>query len=155
KLTAQYKVMAYPTIVLLKSDGAELRRIIGFIEPGPLMSVLNDPALAKDAAARSSASATQAKADPTARMRAGELLAQQGKHREALDEFLWCFDHGKAADAAFHSARLSLLLNDMAQLGRAYPPATKALEQRRDSARQVLLSGQGGFDAASDFASLS
>ena len=154
KLTSQYKIMAYPTIVVLQPDGAELRRIVGYLDAEQFLIVAKDLSLSTGAAKPASTSAAPRQNDPTSRMRAAESLAQQGKQKEALDEFLWCFDHGKEADATYHSARLTILLNDISQLGRSYPPAIKALADRRDATRELLLKFKGSFDAASDFASL-
>jgi hypothetical protein len=76
-----------------------------------------------------------------ARMQHGQKLAQAGKNPEALEEFLWCFDHGDEARPSFDSVRLSVLLEQIKALGAHYPDARKALESRRDALESELVSG--------------
>src|SRR5262249_7411917 len=95
------------------------------------------------------------KIDPMAKMQAADAQTQKGQYKEALDEYLWCFDHGQENSPDFHGVRLSFLLGRISALGKAYAPALDALKTRRDAAREMLVSGKGGFETASDFASLS
>jgi hypothetical protein len=84
----------------------------------------------------------------------GNDLARAGKHKEALDEYLWCFDHGLKHNPAYYGVRLSFLLMYIKDLGETYPPAIQALRQRRDAAEKAILSGRGTPQQAHDFVAL-
>lgn len=92
--------------------------------------------------------------DPSDRMEEAVDLAHQGQYAEALELFLWCFDHGVEHRPAFSGVRRSFLLGYMAELGRTFPPAMEALEQRREAAEQIVLSDEGTFQSAHDLVAL-
>ena len=74
--------------------------------------------------------------------------------RDALSEYLWCFDQGLEHDRAFSGVRVSFLLSRIDQLGQKHPPSADELRKRRDTAREALAGGRGDFNAAMDFTSL-
>jgi hypothetical protein len=92
--------------------------------------------------------------DPIAREDLANQLAREGKSKEALEQYLWCFDHGLENDRAYDGVRASFLISDIRRLGQTYPPAIDALRQRMDLAKQSLLSGNGQPRQADDFALL-
>jgi hypothetical protein len=67
-----------------------------------------------------------------ARMQRGLKLAGSGNDKEALTEYLWCFDHGHEANPRFDATRLTILLTNIKKLAERYPNARTALEARRD-----------------------
>jgi len=77
--------------------------------------------------------------DPMAKQDVARALVWEKAYPEALELFLWCFDHGLEHDSAFTGVRSSFLLDDIARLGKAYPTALEALRERRDRARAFLL----------------
>ena len=81
-------------------------------------------------------------------------LAQSGSYPEALEKYLWCFDHALEHRPGYHGVRLSFLLHYIADLGEKYPPAIEALEQRRDAAEVRLRTGEGNTLTAADFSAL-
>jgi hypothetical protein len=87
-------------------------------------------------------------------MEHGQSLAQKGKDAEALEEYLWCFDHGNEARPSFDAVRLSILLDHIKDLGVRYPAAEKALESRRDEGQAKLLSGTTDQQAVIELVSL-
>ncbi|MFO1497681.1 MAG: sigma-70 family RNA polymerase sigma factor [Verrucomicrobiota bacterium] len=91
--------------------------------------------------------------NPMARMDRGRQLHQQGRHAEALKELLWCFDKG-GKDPAFVGVRLSFLLNEIAELGKEYPPALEALTARRDTVEKAVIDGSGSAAATLECAAL-
>lgn len=77
--------------------------------------------------------------DPTLRMRYADALAEKGRKAEALEQYLWCFDHGNDHERGFAPVRLSFLLHDITELGASYPPAMEALRERMDRLEERLL----------------
>lgn len=159
ELAKRYKIEAYPTLLLLKADGTEMDRIVGFREPAKFATefaasvsgktTLNRAIEAVSAAPAGSRDAVQARYD------LARTLAQQGREAEALVEYLWCYDEGMPGVASFASVRNSFLISAMAQLGRKHPPALAALRERRDAAEARMAVDPSNRGAALDFASLS
>lgn len=145
KLTEKYRVKAYPTILLLKPDGTEIDRLVGYREAEAFLQEAKDALAGKDSVSRAKEQLKgDKKNDPQARMNHARTLAQRGKSKEALREYLWCFDHGNQHSIGFHGVRLSFLLSDIVSLGEDYPPAIEALEKRREAAEEKLLAGLDG-----------
>ncbi|MEO5802510.1 MAG: protein kinase [Verrucomicrobiota bacterium] len=90
--------------------------------------------------------------DPKARRNLAQALVLSGKNEQALEEFMWCWDHGKETKD-FHSTRVVYVLADISSLGMKYPPAFDALRKRRDDIENKLLDGKGG-DEISDLSYL-
>lgn len=138
KTAAKYKINVYPTILLAKPSGDEIDRLTGFMAPKALVADIEDALAGKDSVARAREQADKQKGDPSARMRVGDALVQKGDHAGALEEYLWCFDHGNENSVGFYGVRLSFLLGKISRLGKQYPPALEALKERRDAAARTL-----------------
>lgn len=147
KTAGKYKINAYPTILLAKPNGDEIDRLTGFRSPDDLVDDLKDALAGKDSVARAREKADKQKGDPSARMQVGDALVQKGSYAEALEEYLWCFDHGNENSAGFYGVRLSFLLGKIVRLGKEYPPALDALRQRRDDAAEAVRQAGGGKKA--------
>ncbi|MFT3869990.1 MAG: sigma-70 family RNA polymerase sigma factor [Nibricoccus sp.] len=89
-----------------------------------------------------------------ARFNNAKQLARAGRYDEALADYLWCFDTGMPQMDKYRGVRSSFLLSSIAELGRNYPPALAALQERRDKAEQRLLANAKDRDALKDFATL-
>ena len=154
KLASRYRVNAYPSMVFVAPDGKEKGRIIGYRDAQRFLKEANDAlkgislleGLRKQLAADAN--------NPRLRSQLGNELARLGRYKEALVEYLWCFDHGVEYQRGYAGVRTSFLLGDITRLGRAYPPALAELRKRRDRARDALLSNQNVSDSASDFAAI-
>ena len=149
ELAQRHRISAYPTMLFLKADGSELDRIVGYREPAEFLSQAKDALAGKNAVARAKESLAGREKDPMARGAYADELARAARYEEALVEYLWCFDHGAEESPAYSGVRVSFLVSDIAQLGRIHPPATKALEDRRDAAESRLLGGSGSDDDVS------
>lgn len=88
------------------------------------------------------------------RLHAAELMALQGRHAEALREFIWFHEHALEESPALCGVRLSFALGYWTELGKVYPPARQALEAQRDKHLAALLDGSGGKAAFHDIASI-
>ena len=70
-----------------------------------------------------------------------------------MAEYLWCFDNGRKSPG-YEGVRLSFLLGRIHDLGMKFPPALKALEDRRDAAESKLAAGADPFDDVEDILSI-
>jgi hypothetical protein len=91
---------------------------------------------------------------PDYRMHQAQKLARAGKHQEALEEYLWCFDHGLEDDPGWYCIRISFLLADIKTLGDSYPPAFATLEERRAAVEKKLLAEGTNLKLAHGFCSV-
>jgi thiol-disulfide isomerase/thioredoxin len=154
----RYKITAYPTLLLLKPDGIEVDRIIGYREPAKFTEefsagVAGRPALVRAAEAVASVPA-EGRAAVQARYNFAKTLAQNGKYAEALEQYLWCYDEGMVREAGFAGVRVSFLTGDLGRLAAQYPPTREALIVRRDNARARLLASAADRQAATEFSAL-
>jgi thiol-disulfide isomerase/thioredoxin len=141
-LANRFKIEAYPTILLVRPDGTELDRLVGYRDPKMFTSDFGAALNGRDSVTRAKEKLTTGGTnDPMLRMQYAQSLAQKGKDAEALAEYLWCFDYGAEVSPSFIGVRLSFLLNEIEVLGKHYPPAEKALENRRDGRQAKILSG--------------
>ncbi len=141
-LASRFQIEAYPTVLLVKPDGTELDRLVGYREPKTFMADFQAALSGKDSIARAKEKLTTGGTNnPMLRMQYARSLAEKGKNAEALDEYLWCFDHGNEASPAFVGVRLSFLLNDIKALAVHYPAAGQALVSRRDQSQAKIASG--------------
>lgn len=154
-LSKRYKIEAYPSVLLIKPDGTEIDRLVGYREPTAFMADFNAALTGKDSISRARDLLMDAGTnDPSARMQFGVALAQKGRDADALAEYLWCFDHGVEASPAFSGVRLSFLLMYIKNLSAHYPPAGKALEDLRDERQAKMAAGATDLQTVQDLVSL-
>jgi thiol-disulfide isomerase/thioredoxin len=141
-LATRYGIGSYPSVLLIKPDGTELGRLVGYRDPKTFLADF-EPALAgKPPFAPGKRSSSDAGTnDPTVKWVQAATLAKNGQYPEALAGYLWCFDHGDEVDASFYWVRLEGVLGGIKDLGSRYPAAVKALESRRDERQAKLLAG--------------
>jgi thiol-disulfide isomerase/thioredoxin len=154
ELAARYQVNAYPTLLFLKPDGKEMDRLAGFLEPQDFLKEAADVVAGVDRAQPVREELQRVGNDPGKRSELADKLARLRKHSEALEQYLWCFDHGNEYSQSYGAVRLSFLLSHIARLGQDYPPALTALRERRDKAMEVVLSGGGTFKDAQEVGAL-
>jgi thiol-disulfide isomerase/thioredoxin len=146
----RYTIDSYPTILFVKSDGSEIDRLLGFKQPADFLEEAKSLIAGKNAVERVKERMSGKENDPMQREHLGDALAGRGRYAEALTEYLWCFDHGVEHEWSYSAVRVSFLLSDIARLGQKYPPAVKALEDRRDAAEAALFSEKGSSENAND-----
>jgi hypothetical protein len=82
-------------------------------------------------------------------------LVRQGKHKEALERFIWFHDHALEYEpAAMYGVRLSFALMYWKNLGDVYPPARTALVETRDRKTQLLIKKTGNAGLFHDVVAL-
>jgi len=148
-LAKRYAIGAYPTILLLKADGTEIDRIVGYKDADTFLADADAALAGKDSVTRAKEKLAGHENDPMMRQQYAKALAQKGRKEEALAEYLWCFDHGEESPG-YGGVRLSFLLGDIAGMAKAYPPAARALEERRDAAEARLLAGSDAYRDVSE-----
>jgi thioredoxin-related protein len=137
-LAARYHIDAYPSVLLIQPNGIELGRLVGYRDPKTFLADFNAALKGIFPPVHATAVGTN---DPMVRMERGHMFAQRGKDAEALQEYLWCFDHGDEVRSSFDLVRTSTLLGYIKDLGVRYPAARKAIENERDERQTKLLSG--------------
>lgn len=154
-LAARFGVKSFPNYVYLTPKGELLDRITGkkdseeFLElSASVIAGDNTVIRAQRALARGDEN------DPMLRMQLAKAFWEMGRHDEALREYLWCFDEGAEHDPAYRGVRMSFLLGFIARLAGSFPPAREALVERRDAAKQRIVDGETGDEAARVFAGI-
>lgn len=137
----EFALVAYPTIVMLGKDGAEVGRIVGYVDAAALREQL----------------VKLVHVHPTAhkeRTKLADDLAKNGDLDGALEHYLWLWDHGEEHNPAFSGVRASFFVKRMAAFAKKHPPAKKALEERRDALAQRLLAGEIEYQLVADLVAL-
>jgi tetratricopeptide (TPR) repeat protein len=88
------------------------------------------------------------------RLHAAYLMAGEGRHQDALDEYVWFHQHALAEDPSLIGVRLSYGLFYWMALAQVYPPASAALAAQRDRHAAALLDGSGNRQAFDDLAAI-
>ncbi len=88
------------------------------------------------------------------RLMAAYLAAREGRHEEALDEYIWFHENALKMDPAFRGVRLSFALTYWLELGSQYPKAMDALTTIRDHKTQLLSEGVQDRDLFQDVVAL-
>lgn len=70
-----------------------------------------------------------------------EAMVGAGKHKEALERFIWFHDHSLEHDPSMYGVRLSFALSSWNELGKVYEPAKTALVETRDRKQKAILDG--------------
>ena len=159
----QFNVVSYPTVILVRSDGSELGRIVGYRDPGAFLQEASEILAGVDAATRARSRGTRALAEakarsvrdswnPLERQNYAEALADSGQFVDALKEYLWCFDNGVEHYPPYYGIRYGTLALEITEFGKDYPPAIQALMERRDVAEAMLVSNYFFPDCISDIA---
>ena len=98
-----YRVNAYPTVLLLRPDGTEIDRLVGYRDAKTFLADAREALAGNDSLSRARKKLEGANAnDPMLRMSYGDALAQKGRTEDAVSEYLWCFDHGLEHGPGFH-----------------------------------------------------
>ncbi len=81
--------------------------------------------------------------DPGDILRRGRAHASEGRHEEALSDYLWFHKHALEHERAYYGVRLSFALAYWKELSDVYPPAAAAMMTVRDETAAALLHAEG------------
>ena len=88
------------------------------------------------------------------RLNSARLAAFEGRHEEALSEYLWFHGHALEQEPSQYGVRLSFALAYWVELGEAYPKAKRILREIRDKKTTSLLRGEGNREIFHDVESI-
>lgn len=92
--------------------------------------------------------------DAQQRLQAAHKAALEGRHAEALADFLWYHHHALEGDPSQYGVRRSFALAYWKELADVYPEALQAMEGERDKCAQALLHGEADIEAFRDVESI-
>jgi thioredoxin-related protein len=151
-LAKRFQITSFPTIVLLKPDGTEIDRLVGYKGPADFLAEAKDALAGKDGITRVKEKLVgKNKDNPTLRMALGDALARRGRHEEALKEYVWCLEQGSRHDPTFATPPLFMQISFLAA---AYEPARKLLKDRKDAWREAIVKGKASEDDIENFGML-
>lgn len=81
--------------------------------------------------------------DPGDILRRGRAHASEGRHEEALSDYLWFHQHALEHERAYYGVRLSFALAYWKDLSEVYPPAAEAMSKVREAAAVAVLGPEG------------
>jgi hypothetical protein len=81
--------------------------------------------------------------DPGEILNRGRSSAREGRHEEALRDFIWFHEHALEHDRSYYGVRLSFALGNWMDLAADYPPALEALRSVKRRGEAELLRGKG------------
>lgn len=84
------------------------------------------------------------------RLNSARQATVEGRHEEALSEFVWFHDHALVEEPALYGVRLSFALMYWIELAEAYPKAKQVLEEIRDLKTEALIHGDGNREIFHD-----
>jgi len=154
ELADTYQVNAYPTLLFVSADGSALDRIVGYVDADDFLSQAADALAGKTAVDRAEEELSGHEQDPTLRSDLADELARAGRYEEALEHYLWCFDHGLEHRPSYSGVRTSFLLSDIQRLGQSYPRAFAELRLRRDRLKDAVFAGEATRRELVDFTAL-
>jgi hypothetical protein len=76
------------------------------------------------------------------RLHAARLAAAEGRHEEALREYVWFHEHALQEEPSLYGVRLSFALSYWHELAQVYPPADQALRAIGDRKTKLVESGR-------------
>lgn len=92
--------------------------------------------------------------DPGDILNRGRSAALEGRHEQALRDFIWFHKHALKHDRAYYGVRLSFALGYWRELGEVYSPALKALQSFKRHGETALIRGKGDRARFHDVASI-
>lgn len=134
-----HAVNDFPAVLVFAGDGLELGRQAGYFTPSRFLIKMN-AVIESDAIRGEGGLRNWAGEDVVlgAIDRAASLTAE-GKHEEALKEYVWCFEHRAAHSPLFVAMNLHRLVAGLADLAQKHGPAKQELLDRLAAAEQETL----------------
>ncbi|HYF14672.1 MAG TPA: thioredoxin family protein [Phycisphaerales bacterium] len=119
KLARQLNIEAMPTMVAFKEGGDEFDRVVGYKAPDQMLAWLEGVAKGEKSieAVKKRAKAPAGEAvNVRARMDLARSLAQDRKHADAADEYVWLWNNMLEHQPSMAGVRVSFMAGDMERL---------------------------------------
>lgn len=154
ELSRRFRVHVLPTVVFTNTQGIELDRVTGFVDGRTMRSEAEAILAGSDSVARVKKRLVGHENDPQLRIDLAGAYSDRGLLKEALVEYLWCWDHGVESDPRFEETRSNFLLREIQRLGRLYTPASDALQSRAQHLFDRMTGCNASEREVSDFVSI-
>ncbi len=145
------KLDIVPTTVFLNDQGREVDRITGYVDGRTFLAETRAIFGGVDPLERAQKHLAEAPDAPRLRMDVAMALGDRGEFDAALDQLLWCWDHGREADSTFEEARRTFLLRELMRLARIHPKTADALSARARMLFEKITTCAAAAEDVTDF----
>jgi len=150
----KFDVAAYPTIVFVDGDKKVVGRFIGYKAPDEFIAAAENAIAGITEASLARKELAKDENNPMLRNKLARELVREKKYEEALEHYVWCWEHGLDNNQVFTGVRVSFMLGDIQRLAKKYPPALEKMKAWRDKARKNFDSVEAIFSNCTDYFSL-
>lgn len=88
--------------------------------------------------------------EPMKALERARLEVRNGDYASAIHDYLWCLDHGAAADSSFRAVRDAYVSLELASLASRYPDVLRILSMRQTALEKRLLQPNESDDPSDD-----
>jgi thioredoxin 1 len=157
QLAGELDIEAMPTMIAFR-DGKEFDRIVGYKDPAAFLVWLEGIARGEKSIERvkkrAAAPAEGGKVNVRARYDLARALARDRRFDEAVEEFVWLWEHMLEHDRATSGVRLSSMVNDMQRLAQRSDAARARFIALRDKTGKLLEGDKVDGSALRDWVAL-
>ena len=130
---SQYKITRFPTLIIARTDGTEIDRLVGFQKPSGVAAIFKAAATGHSEIARVREQAAAPGSGIRDRMSLAAALKLRGDTVGAFNEYLWILDHGERAEPKAYAPMYRAVLEQLVFLAREYQPAVEELIKRQEA----------------------
>jgi thioredoxin-related protein len=138
-LTTRLRIHTTPTTLFVNDAGREIDRITGYVDGRAFLEEAKAILGGRDPFERAKKRFDADTNDPHRRIDLALALLDRTEFEAALEQYLWCWDHGVSADPSFAATRRTFLLKELMRLGRLHPKAADALAERARAAYDKVV----------------
>jgi thioredoxin-related protein len=150
-VATKLRIHSVPTTVFLNDQGREVDRITGYVDGRTFLAETRAIFGGVDPLERAQKHLAEAPDAPRLRMDVAMALGDRGDFDAALDQLLWCWDHGREADSTFEEARRTFLLRELMRLARIHPKTADALSARARMLFEKITTCAAAAEDVTDF----
>lgn len=151
-LAEKLRIHSMPTVILFR-DGKELDRLSGYQEPAELLEWFE--LVASGGTYRDRLRAKALTGDLEARLELTDNLVREGKNAEAVEHFLWLWDHMLEKDPALATVRPMFFRQHLGSLLSSLPSARAPFAERWQALQGRVEAGEEDAGVLSDWLTLS
>lgn len=141
-LPAKFRITSYPTTLIMRNDGVEAARLIGYLDPQEFVLEAEVAMAGRVGATLTEAPDGELANDPMSWIAfANTISGDKSRATEVVEAYLWALDNGEEHQPGFRAAYLEFLLKRIAAYKHKTLLAKRALVERRDAITEAMLSG--------------